>query len=245
MIIHKISATTSTNNYVKDLLKNNNLSQDIAVWAKNQTKGKGQMGSQWYSKEGESLTFSVYKRFYDFKVGHQFYISIAASLAIKKVLEDYGIQNITVKWPNDIMSADKKICGILIENILKEKNIKGSIIGIGLNVNESSFENLPGATSMKIVSGKEFAIEGIFEALLGSINLLFQELKPNDFQKLKSNYLNCMYRKDRVSVFETSDKKVFNGIIRGVSESGKLEVEIEDASKVLFDLKEIKMLNGL
>ncbi len=245
MIIHKISATPSTNNYVKELLKDNNLSEDVAVWAKNQTKGRGQMGSQWQSKEGESLTFSVFKRFVNFKVEHQFYISIAVSIAIKKVLEDFGFQNITVKWPNDIMSADKKICGILIENILREKNIKGTIIGIGLNVNESSFINLPGATSMKIVSDREYDLVIVFKKLLDAIELLFQELNENKFEKLKSNYLDCLYRKDSVSVFETPDKKVFNGIIRGVSDSGKLEVEIEDGSISLFELKEIKMLNGL
>lgn len=245
MIIHKISATPSTNNYVRDLIKDYNPSEDVAVWAKNQTKGRGQMGNQWQSKEGESLTFSVFKRFVNFEVEYQFYISIAVSIAIKKVLEDFGFQNITVKWPNDIMSEDKKICGILIENILREKNIKGSIIGVGLNVNETSFDNLPGAISMKMVSEKEFSFESIFQALLDAMELAFQELNQKDFEKLKLKYLSCLYRKDKVSVFEASDKKVFNGIIRGVSESGKLEVETEDGSKFLFGLKEIKMLNGL
>lgn len=245
MIIYKINATTSTNDYVKELLKNNNLSHALAVWSKIQTKGRGQMGSQWQSKEGESLTFSVYKPFQNLNVEHQFYISIAVSLAIKKVLEYYEFQKITVKWPNDIMSGDKKMCGILIENILREKNIKGSIIGIGLNVNESSFEALPGAASMKMVTGTAFNNESVFEDLLDSLESMLKQLRPKDFEKLKTNYLDCLYRIDKVSVFEDADKKVFNGIIRGVSESGKLEVETEAGSKTLFDLKEIKMLSGL
>ena len=158
MRIVKLNAIDSTNSYLKELSTTESLDDYTAVLAKNQTKGRGQLGAIWNSKESKNLTFSVFKDFSSYKFGVPFYISLVTALALLKTLESFGIPRLTVKWPNDILSADKKICGILIENVIKQNNINASIIGIGLNVNQLVFDNLPRASSLKLISGKHFDI---------------------------------------------------------------------------------------
>ncbi len=245
MLIHKISATTSTNSYLKSLLKENDIEQELIVIAEEQTQGRGQMGTSWKSQRGKSLTFSVYKRFSDFEVSRQFYLSMVVSLAIKEVLEEFKIPDIKIKWPNDILSANKKICGILIENTLQTNKIKGSIIGIGLNVNESQLDGLPNAISMKMVSNRSFEPDVVFEKL---IEALFQKLtliQQKSFADIEEAYFKSLYRIHQVSVFESADKEIFNGIIQGVSREGKLLVKTEDEEVIPFDFKEIKLISGL
>ena len=97
------------------------------------------MGSEWVSEDNKNLTFSVFKRFERFSIDNQFCISMIVSLSIYEVLSALRLSNINIKWPNDILSCDKKIGGVLIENKLKDKQIESSIIGIGLNVNQTNF----------------------------------------------------------------------------------------------------------
>ena len=143
MHIIKLNAIDSTNSYLRQLCTKNKLEDYTIVTAKTQTKGRGQMGTFWHVQEGKNLTCSVFKRFDKFPVDHSFYISIVTSLAIVRALHRFNVPKLRVKWPNDILSEEKKICGILIENIVKQSQLEASVIGIGLNVNQSEFQNLP------------------------------------------------------------------------------------------------------
>jgi len=245
MLIYKISATSSTNSYLKSLLKKNNTQDELVVVAEEQTSGRGQMGTNWCSQKGKSLTFSLYKQFDELKVAEQFYLSMAVSIAVKEVLESFGIPELKIKWPNDILSANKKLCGILIENVLYHKNIKGSIIGVGLNVNDSHYPHLPNATSMKIAAEKPFELDQVFDDLLNTLLSKIKLLDKNPLNQIEEVYLKNLYRINQISVFENAQKERFNGIIRGVSAEGKLLVENEDKVTQPFDLKEIKILTGL
>ncbi|MBA3987049.1 MAG: biotin--[acetyl-CoA-carboxylase] ligase, partial [Flavobacteriales bacterium] len=108
MLTYKISATPSTNLYLKELIKNVSFQEEILVVTHNQTKGRGQMGNVWHSQNGKSLTFSVLKDVFKLEIHNQFYISMAVSLAIKMVLDSYKISDVKIKWPNDILSSNKK-----------------------------------------------------------------------------------------------------------------------------------------
>ena len=120
------------------------------VSALEQTKGRGQRGNTWLSMPGENLTFSLIVKDFRIKANEQSAISQATALSLTKLLGRYGIEA-RIKWPNDIYAGDNKICGILIENSLKGMEIDWSIIGIGLNVNQTSFpEHLPNPTSMRL-----------------------------------------------------------------------------------------------
>ena len=244
MNINKISATTSTNSYLKDLIRNDSSMDEQVVVAENQTEGRGQLGSLWQSQKGKSLTMSMFKRLEGFQVENRFYLSMVVSVAIRNVLFNYNLPNIKIKWPNDILSANKKVCGLLLEPILKKNQIHSVIIGIGLNVNEAEMPGLPQAASIRILTGQLVDIDKLTLEIVQEINQHFLKLKSHLYAAIKREYLNCLYRKDMVSVFKDSAGNEITGIIIGVSNSGKLQVEINQNLKE-FDLKEIKHLSGL
>ena len=154
MNIIKLSAIDSTNDYLKNLLLKNTLENYTIVTAEFQHKGKGQMGGEWKSEPSKNLICSIYLNNSTIKLNNQFSINMVVCLAIKKSLNKFNIPQLSVKWPNDIMSGSLKLCGILIENSVKNNSIQDIIIGIGMNVNQMEFNNLPNATSIKKISGK-------------------------------------------------------------------------------------------
>lgn len=244
MNINKISAITSTNSYLKELLRNDQSLNELVVVAENQTKGRGQMGTVWHSQKGKSLTMSMLKRLESFHVENRFYLSMLVSIAIKNVLSVYNLPDIKIKWPNDILSANKKVCGLLLEPVLKKDQIKAIIIGIGLNGNETEIPDLPQAASIKMLTGQVVDIDKLVMEIANEINQQFLKLNSQPYSTIKREYLNCLYRKSMLSVFKDSEGNEFNGLITGVSNSGKLQVATELGEKE-FDLKEIKLLNGL
>jgi len=241
--IIKLSAIDSTNTYLKELCKNVKLDDGTIVVTRRQTAGRGQMGAKWQSVEGLSLAFSVFKRFSSVLLIEQSQINFAVSLGIMKALQKLQVPDIRIKWPNDIMSYQKKLCGVLIENQLDGDKITSSVIGIGLNVNESEFPNLPFASSMKLSSGTSYNLDEVLHLVSEAI---MKELAAIDTSKtlvsIREKYESNLFRKDKVSVFENTEGNNFNGIIRGVTESGKLLVELEDESIQDFELKQIRML---
>ena len=241
MKIVKISATSSTNAHLKSMAAANNFLDEMVLVTENQLEGKGQMGNKWHSQQGKSLTVSVFKKTM-LSIDKQFYLNMAVSLAVENTLKIFKIPDINIKWPNDILSANKKAGGILIENFVKSSMINGSVIGIGLNVNETELPGLPQATSLKMISGEDYDKKKILAILLQELETCFIEIKRENYEVLRKSYFQRLYKKDQVAVFKTPQSLPFNGIIRNVSESGKLQVETEDGIINAYDLKEIKML---
>lgn len=242
MRIVKLSATASTNAYLKELVRQNPGDGETAVIAFSQTAGKGQQGNSWQSQDGKSLTFSIFKRIESLEATYHFYISMAVSLAVKSVLEENKIGNISVKWPNDILSGNKKICGILIENLISKGTISESIIGIGINVNEHELPGLPQATSVKIETGKELDLEVLMQKVLDATGFYFSFLSENSLPELKRLYEDSLFQKNKVSVFENKNNTLFNGIIQGVTEAGKLQILLENNVVREFENKEVRMM---
>jgi len=157
-----LKSATSTNyelRAAKDRLDNLSI-----VAAVEQTKGRGQGNHSWFSSPGTNLTFSILMRFpgsgdFSLRAENMIVITEITTLAITDYLKSKGIPA-RIKWPNDIWVGDRKICGILIENILDGKHISESIVGIGLNVNEKDWpEELPNPVSMRELSGKEYSLQ--------------------------------------------------------------------------------------
>lgn len=208
----------------------------------NQTKGKGQVGAVWDSEMGKNLTFSMLVK--DLLVGGLSVLNLNAlvSISIIKALEKFKIKNLAIKWPNDILSEQKKIAGILIENIFKGNNEIVSIIGIGLNVNQLRFENLPQASSLAILNNKEFDKDLILEEIHYQLKLHCNQILNNVKNDFWNEYHDYLFKKNIPSVFLDFNNQQFIGIVKGVSRSGKLQVLLEDDFIKEFDLKEIKML---
>ena len=237
----KIDATDSTNSLMRERYLSNNCSDGDVLFANAQLKGRGQHNSVWNSAPGKNLTLSVYREFRDVSLKKPFLISCLVSLAIQAALQSFKIPKIYVKWPNDIMSGNKKICGLLLENIFKGSSLNASIIGIGLNVNQEAFEKLPNAASMFQISNKNFDLDEVLNVLLTFLNQKLKLLDQPEEYILKL-YEESLYRLDIGSTFE-ADGQLFLGIIRGVTPNGLLKVQLEDFKLVEFDLKSIQLKN--
>jgi BirA family biotin operon repressor/biotin-[acetyl-CoA-carboxylase] ligase len=241
MKLIKLDAIDSTNEFLKGLSSNQSLENFTVVTAENQTKGKGQMGAVWESEASKNLIMSVLTSDFVTDINQIFDINIAVSLAVIQVLEDFNIPELSIKWPNDIMSYNKKIGGILIENSIKNGGNINSIVGLGLNVNQMNFENLPKASSLAVICNTTFDKE---EILLEIIESLKQNIKSWNQKSdlLWSEYSNKLYKKGIPMPFEDQNKQNFMGIIQGVTSIGKLEILLENDAIAEFGIKEIQML---
>ena len=241
MKLIKLDAIDSTNEFLKGLSNKEELENFTVVTAENQTKGKGQMGSVWNTEAGKNLIMSVLVREYLFDINQIFNLNIAVSLAVIDTLEAMNIPDLSIKWPNDIMSYNKKIGGILIENSIRSEETIVSIVGLGLNVNQTNFENLPKASSLALLCNTYFNKE---ELLLMIIENLKKKLVLwNQFSdRFWREYTDRLFRKGVPMAFSNQNDQNFMGIIEGVSAIGKLQILLEDDSVAEFDVKEIAML---
>lgn len=238
MSIIKLSATDSTNSYLKELSLEQTLDDFTVVSTELQLKGRGQMGSKWVSDKGKNLTISILKKLENFDVQNQFNLNCIVSLAIYDVLHEMKVPNLYVKWPNDILSVDKKICGILIENILKGRFIQAAIIGIGLNVNQTNFGTLEKVSSLGLLLEQKLEPHNLIEPIRSRLKFYFSISS----QELREKYHKILFRKDTPSIFMNTKNEKFMGIIMGVDTEGKLIVEHKDGLQKKYGLKEIKLL---
>lgn len=242
MQIIKLDATDSTNQYLKDLILSGVPIDFTVVVAKEQRKGRGQMGAVWQSEIGKNLTFSVLKKTNMLKVHNQYQLNVCISLAIIRALNTLLVPDLRIKWPNDIMSGSSKICGILIENILLGSTIQTSIIGIGLNVNQKRFNSLTNVSSLKLLLGQNVNIDELLLVILKNLKNTFENWQAEGISGLWNSYENLLFRKDKASTFKNKEGKIFMGFIKGVSPEGRLIVELEDVVLREFNLKEIQLL---
>ena len=242
MNIIKLDATRSTNETLKTLWQEKRPEDGTVIWALDQYGGRGQKGTSWESEPGKNLTFSVLKKFDRLNVQQHFALNMAVSMALYEGLIELGIPEIAVKWPNDIMSGSGKICGILIENFVKATKLHASVIGIGLNTNQEDFGHLRTAASLKTVTGNEFDLENLLAFLLRKMEVQSHRVESASLAPLKTDYESVLYRRGKISSFEFPDGKIRKGIIRGVSDSGRLLVESHNDLQS-YDLKEIKLLD--
>jgi BirA family biotin operon repressor/biotin-[acetyl-CoA-carboxylase] ligase len=170
-----------------------------------------------------------------------FDINIVVSVSVIQVLEDLKIPELSIKWPNDIMSYSKKIGGILIENSIKSDGTINSIVGLGLNVNQLNFDNLPKASSLSLICNRTFDKDEILLMIIENLeqNIELWFFNSDYFWMIFSNKL---FKKGIPMAFEDQNKQNFMGIIQGVSPIGKLEVLLEDDAVSAFDIREIQML---
>ncbi|GGW22941.1 biotin--[acetyl-CoA-carboxylase] ligase [Arenibacter certesii] len=242
MQLIKLSATDSTNAYLKHLMQESNIADFTVVSTKSQTHGRGQMGTKWISEPGKNLTFSVLKRYEEMSVINQFRINICVSLAIFSALEQLNVPDLKIKWPNDIMSGRFKIGGVLIENVLSGRFIHTSVIGIGLNVNQFNFLNLPKVSSLKLLLGTNFDLDELLFSIVNQLKVFLVHAEEEEFKTMFANYEDQLFRKDKPSTFQNTNGELFMGFIKGVSPSGKLVLLLEDSVMREFDLKEVSLM---
>ena len=251
-IIH-IDETDSTNHWIKrrkaeQTTPGRSKQADLVVVAEYQTAGRGCGSNTWESEQGKNLTFSVLLHPTEIPADCQFRISEAVSVAICETLEncfrplspadspsDSGKQEVTIKWPNDIYVGDRKICGILIENQLRGSLISDSIVGIGLNVNQTVFRSdAPNPVSVAQLTGHEENREALLQAFLQRLSATM-EMEP---EALMETYRRRLYRREGFHRFSDSCG-AFEAKVMNVLDDGRLVLLDTEGKARMYAFKEV------
>ncbi len=209
---------SSTNDYAKDKRAEG---KNRIITAKRQTGGRGTKGRSFVSSEGGVYLTKL--RFYEnLPAAEAFTIMAQAAVAVCRTLEFYGIKPV-IKWVNDIYVADKKICGILIENVFSGSKVRSSVVGIGLNItNELPQELADIATTLQKETGKVYSVEEVTERLVSEL------CRGADMQEYLSRvgYMGA----EATLIFENESVR---GKLLFVDEKGGLWVEIDGEKRRL------------
>lgn len=239
MLIINISEIDSTNNYLKSLLLKQQVKEGTIVSADFQTGGRGQRGNCWGSEQGQNLLFSIVLYPSMVKANEQFVISQIVSMAVADFLKKYT-DDITIKWPNDIYWRNRKICGILIENTLNGSEIKDSICGIGININQDKFHNsLPNPVSLKQITGEYYAPMSMLKELREFLFSYYEKLKSGEVQNIREHYKESLYRKTGYHLFNDNTND-FMAEIEDIAPDGTLVLKTESGASRCFAFKEVK-----
>lgn len=240
--ILRIKETTSSNSLLRELIVQESLPEGSAVVVECQTAGRGQIGNVWESEPGKNLTFSIVLYPSCIQANQQFLISQIAALSVKETL-DYYTDGITVKWPNDIYWKDKKICGMLIENDLSGHAIYSSIIGIGINVNQTVFRgDAPNPVSLIQVIGKEVSLDEVLDRFLHLFYGYYLALLREKEGEIRSHYLSALYRKDGYHMFR-DESGLFEACIYDIEPTGHLLLRLSEGIIRRYAFKEVSYVH--
>ncbi len=188
----------------------------------------------------KNLTFSViiYPRF--LTATQSFSLNIVTSLALYQVVARYLPDQLAIKWPNDLYCGDKKLSGVLIENVVMQKHLKASVVGIGLNVNQTNFHS-EGPTSLAHECGSDFDLQQVLDQLLVALECNYLQLQAGWLEQLSATYLKNMYWLDDLHTFRDATHS-FSGKIRGIDAWGRLIIELATGELKYYDAKKVSFV---
>lgn len=233
----------STNTFLKSILSNSKpVPEGTVIMAEAQYAGRGQRENTWHAEPGKNLTFSILLKPSFLTASAQYDLTRTISLGVYDGLKPLLGNQLKIKWPNDIYYGDKKLGGMLIENILQGDRIRNSIIGIGLNINQENFyDNARNATSVKQILQKDYDLKDILSQICSSIEGYYLQLKAGKIDSIRNMYLSRLYWLNETRQFK-SNEEVFEGVITDVKANGLLVVS-RKAGEHVYNLKEIEFLN--
>ena len=238
--IHYLPECQSTNTEAAKLIASGGAVSGACISTDRQTAGRGQRGNSWVSGEtpdDNGITASYLLQAHWLPVAEQFTLSMAAALAVADTVTLFSGHTASVKWPNDIMAAGKKIAGILIENSLRGNLLDWSIIGIGLNVNRRQFE-LPHAGSLALLKGASLNKILVQAFLSDRLGYWLTEAEAGRTTYIRNSYTERLFRIGVQASFRTPEGQLFTGVITGISNNGLLEIACNGSLRQ-FDFKEV------
>lgn len=240
----RIKEVDSTNNFLKELASNSKpLIEGTVIMAETQYAGRGQQQNGWHAEPGKNLTFSILLKPSFLPVTQQFDLVRAISLGVFDALQPLLGDNLKIKWPNDIYYSDRKLGGMLIENMIQGGQIKNAIVGIGLNVNQQDFpDSLPNATSVKQILQQDYDLNTLLSDICRHVEAYYLNLKAGKILFVRETYLTRLYRLNEQREFKSKDGQ-FAGTIKNVRDNGILVVENNNHEELEFSLKEIEFVN--
>ncbi|MFV0378288.1 MAG: biotin--[acetyl-CoA-carboxylase] ligase [Mangrovibacterium sp.] len=240
--IVRLERVGSTNNYASGQLRENEIEEGTVFLAVSQTAGRGQQTNQWESEDGKNLTFSLILRPAFLEIKDQFMLSKVVCLGLHRFLSDY-VDDVRIKWPNDIYVGDRKICGILIENAIMGARFSTSVIGIGLNINQLVFlSDAPNPVSLAQLTGQQYNHDKLLNELLAAIGHYYSLLRNGETETINKAFHENLYWLNEWCPFK-DEAHCYTGKICGVNEIGQLRVQEQDGPMHDYHFKEVSYLN--
>jgi BirA family biotin operon repressor/biotin-[acetyl-CoA-carboxylase] ligase len=233
-----LDVVTSTNTLAREWLQAGEAIEGLVILANEQTQGRGQLNSVWESNSGKNLLCTVVLSPTFLPIAQQTYLNMAICLAMFDTVNTFA-PGTSIKWPNDIYINKKKVAGLLLENTIQGNNIKNSIAGIGLNVNQSEF-GMKTATSLLNETRQIFVVDEILQLLLKQINQRYGMIKLKQWEVINKEYHQNLLGLNQERTFKTQTEE-FTGTIKGVDKHGQLMVKRGDTINT-YRVKEISML---
>ena len=236
-MIYHFPITASTNDDARD----EKYHEGDVVWADFQTAGRGQRGHEWHSRKGENLTFSVVLEPTFVPIAEQFSVSEVVALSLVDMLAEYGIEA-KIKWTNDIYVGDKKLVGILIEHSLAATTLRRTIVGVGINVNQTEFDaSLPNPVSMAQLLGKELNAEEVLQCFLKHLQENYEALREMQ-NLLHERYNSLLYRLNELRTYALPSGERFSAKILGTATNGALRLEDTEGKTKDYLFKEVEFV---
>jgi BirA family biotin operon repressor/biotin-[acetyl-CoA-carboxylase] ligase len=229
----------STMEVAADRARESPAPEGLVVITDFQTSGRGQRGNEWESEPGKNLTFSLLLKPAFLRPSDQFHLNMVLSVALADYLEPMFPGQVSLKWPNDVMIDDKKVCGILIQNHIQGHSIHESVIGIGLNVNQTAFRQAR-ATSLKLLTGTDFRLNHVLNDLLTAVEKRYLDLRAAPTNPFQEEYEEYLYWIHEARTFR-HDGNDFLGMITGVDPSGRLLIK-SAAGHRAYGVKEVEFV---
>lgn len=221
-----LPSVDSTNNYLKYQLANSApLPEGTVILAEEQFAGRGQIDHLWVSEPGKNLTFSILFIPSFLSPEKQFLLNKAVSIGINDVLYKIIGRDVKIKWPNDIYVRNKKLGGLLIENIIQGFAIKYSVVGVGLNVNQTIFPPfIKNVTSISKILQHDYDLKILLAEICRAIEVRYLQLKASEYDLINNEYISRLYRINIPALYKVNEAEEV-GIIKGISETGQLQVQ--------------------
>jgi BirA family transcriptional regulator, biotin operon repressor / biotin---[acetyl-CoA-carboxylase] ligase len=238
-IIH-LEDVDSTNSFALDLISKTNPLEGTCIIADYQSGGRGQIGRSWHSERAQNLLMSFVLYPLPILIEDQFALNMMTSLAVVDTLTNVGLEA-KIKWPNDVYIGHQKICGILIQNVLRGDQIKASVVGIGLNVNQIEFPDvLPNPASIATYLRRSLDRMQVYNFLCERLEIYYLASCRQEYMTMMQAYSQRLYRINVEASFTSTNQGTFTGQIKGVDKDGRLRVSDESGQILSFAHGEIK-----
>lgn len=233
-----LNEVESTNVMAREMINAGEAKEGLLLTTDYQKLGKGQQSNMWESESGQNILCSLVLEPSFLHAGEQVWLNMAMCLAVHDALAFYT-KGVRIKWPNDVYIDHKKVSGLLIENTLQGHRIKSTIVGIGVNINQSDFAYHKAASLGKLTN-EWYDRNDVLQQILNYIKIRYQQLRLNQFAKIKSDYHTVLYGINEIKTFAV-DGRTFEGMITGVDNQGGLIVHSNGIESV-YMVKQISML---
>ncbi|MGF7231152.1 biotin--[acetyl-CoA-carboxylase] ligase [Arachidicoccus sp.] len=236
-----LNEVDSSNNYAIGQAMQGLAQHGAAFMAKHQTAGKGQRGKRWNSEAGKNIALSVLLDTRELHLNTQFALNMTVALAVYDLYAKYALDDTSIKWPNDIYWRDRKAVGILVENKIYGQNWQWAVVGVGINVNQTVFDQtlLKKAVSLKQITGKDFDCVALAKELCTFLEEKYQLFKEKKYTELLATFNQHLYRKDTLAQLKYQDL-IYDCRIQEVDNLGQLWVE--GAPKPCFAFGEVEWI---